>query len=170
MLKQLSALVPFCTAPIITNLHLLFAQRSLTHTHNPLSSYTLQITKGRFFFPPKWALAVFLKGSAQMSMNLLNPLKKKKPGGSQQRCVKCEWETCFDWLRGQPWACSTAAVWGIAALWFFWFGWWRDYLQSPTTAQELETHARTGKHGDFTCLWNVKAKNGNYMQTKYKTE
>lgn len=32
-----------------------------------------------------------------------------------------------------------AAAWGIAALWFFCFGWWKDYLQSPTIAQRLDT-------------------------------
>lgn len=57
--------------------------------------------------------------------------------------------TCFDWLRVQPRACSTAAAWGIAVLWFFCFGWWKDYLQSPTIAQKVRqlglntcTHAR----------------------------
>lgn len=57
------------------------------------------------------------------------------------RDVRREWRwTCFDWSRGQPRAGSTAAAWGIAALWFFCFGWWKDYLQSPTIAQRLDTH------------------------------
>lgn len=52
-----------------------------------------------------------------------------------------------------------AAAWGNAALWFFWFGWWKDYLQSPTTAQRLDTHAQVADKFQFcthmhTCQCN----------------
>lgn len=73
-----------------------------------------------------------------------------------------EWRsTCFDWLRGQPRACSMAAAWGIAALWFFCFGCWKDYLQSPTKAQRLDTLRRICTPTDLkllshTCLLNRK--------------
>lgn len=42
-----------------------------------------------------------------------------------------------------------AAAWGIAALWFFCFGWWKDYLKSPTIAQRLGTRT----HRSQTYFW-----------------
>ncbi len=81
-------------------------------------------------------------------------------GGNIQR-----WRsTCFDWLRGQPRVCSMAAAWGIAALWFFCFGWWKDYLQSPTIAQRLEMHTR--KSADLVLFSHIHA----LMPVKQKTQ
>lgn len=79
-----------------------------------------------------------------------------------------EWRsTCFDWLRGQPRAWSMATAWGIAALWFFCFGWWKDYLQSPTIAQRLDTHTHTHTclQTFFTCTCaRKKTRKPHYMQ------
>lgn len=71
----------------------------------------------------------------------------QRPDTAKEVEMYREWRcTCFDWLRGQPRACSTAAAWGIAALWFFCFGWWKDSLQAPTIAETLDTHTSADVH------------------------
>ena len=113
----------------------------------------------------RW-LCVYVTASNRKCLYESSP---KSLGTLKEEEMYREWRsTCFDWLRGQPRVCSTAAAWGIAALWFFCFGWWKDYLQSPTIAQRLDmhthaslqiwfcfshvhTHTHTHMH---TCLWN----------------
>lgn len=119
-----------------------------------------------------WWLCVHDFIHIRVRMDLLNLLKRLDTLKEVE--IYREWRsTCFDWLRGQPRACSMATAWGIAALWFFCFGWWKDYLQSPTIAQRLDTHTHTHSHVSrllffffytHTCRRACKTKKAHSMQ------